>query len=96
MPNPIDTLLPRMSARTGHFALESGHHGALWLELDALFWEPAALEPLAHLVEAAGLADAHGIIGTCAHDPVRAVRELHTLLAPPALHEVAARTDTAD
>lgn len=36
-----------MSARTGHFALESGHHGELWLELDALFWTPAAVEPLA-------------------------------------------------
>jgi hypothetical protein len=48
------------------------------------------------LVEAAGLADAHGIIGTCAHDPVRAVRELHTLLAPPPLHELAAHTETAN
>jgi orotate phosphoribosyltransferase len=51
MPNPPDTqesVLALMSARTGHFLLESGHHGELWLELDALFWEPAALEPLAH------------------------------------------------
>jgi orotate phosphoribosyltransferase len=47
MPNPPDDVLALMSARTGHFALESGHHGELWLELDALFWEPAALEPAA-------------------------------------------------
>jgi orotate phosphoribosyltransferase len=50
MPNPPDTqdaLLALMSARTGHFPLESGHHGELWLDLDALFWEPAALEPSA-------------------------------------------------
>jgi orotate phosphoribosyltransferase len=48
MPNPQDDVLALMSARTGHFALESGHHGELWLELDALFWDPSALEPLAH------------------------------------------------
>ena len=50
MPNPADTqdaVLALMSARTGHFPLESGHHGELWLELDALFWDPAALEPFA-------------------------------------------------
>jgi orotate phosphoribosyltransferase len=47
MPNPAETeaVLSLMSARTGHFPLESGHHGELWLELDALFWEPTALEP---------------------------------------------------
>jgi orotate phosphoribosyltransferase len=51
MANPTDTqdaVLALMSARTGHFPLESGHHGELWLELDALFWEPTALEPFAH------------------------------------------------
>jgi predicted nucleotidyltransferase len=48
------------------------------------------------LVEAAGLADAHEIIGTCAHDPVQAVRELDVLLAPPPLHELAAHTETAN
>jgi len=45
MPNPRDDVLALMSARTGHFPLESGHHGELWLELDALFWDPAAVEP---------------------------------------------------
>ena len=51
MPNPPDLhdgVLAMMSARTGHFPLESGHHGELWLELDALFWTPSALEPFAH------------------------------------------------
>jgi orotate phosphoribosyltransferase len=51
MLNPLDAsaaVLALMSARTGHFPLESGHHGDLWLELDTMFWEPAALEPLAH------------------------------------------------
>jgi orotate phosphoribosyltransferase len=53
MPNPPDLhdgLLGLMSARTGHFPLESGHHGELWLELDALFWQPAAVEPFADRV----------------------------------------------
>jgi orotate phosphoribosyltransferase len=40
-----EAVLSLMSARTGHFPLESGHHGELWLELDTLFWEPTALEP---------------------------------------------------
>jgi orotate phosphoribosyltransferase len=40
-----DAVLARMPARSGHFTLESGHHGELWLEPDALFWEPATLEP---------------------------------------------------
>jgi orotate phosphoribosyltransferase len=42
-----DRVLTLMSARTGHFALKSGHHGELWLELDAVFWTPAAVQPLA-------------------------------------------------
>src|SRR5436853_219323 len=35
-----------VAARTGHFDLESGHHGERWLELDALAWSAAALEPV--------------------------------------------------
>jgi predicted nucleotidyltransferase len=45
------------------------------------------------IVDAAGLAAAHEIIGTCDHDPVRAVHELRELLAPPRLDELNARTD---
>jgi orotate phosphoribosyltransferase len=36
-----------LDARNGHFLLESGHHGDLWLELDFLFLRPARLAPLA-------------------------------------------------
>jgi orotate phosphoribosyltransferase len=39
-------VLALVSARTGHFLLESGHHGDLWLDLDAVFWSPTALAPL--------------------------------------------------
>ena len=42
-----EQLLGLLSARRGHFILESGHHGNLWLDLDALFLRPAALRPFA-------------------------------------------------
>src|SRR5215468_5004613 len=38
-------LLGLLRARRGHFRLESGHHGDLWLDLDALFRRPARLRP---------------------------------------------------
>ncbi len=40
-----EQLLGLLSARRGHFLLESGHHGNLWLDLDSLFLRPAALLP---------------------------------------------------
>ena len=43
-----EKLLELLSVRRGHFVLESGHHGNLWLDLDALFLRPAALRPFAH------------------------------------------------
>lgn len=39
-------LLDMVSARRGHFKLESGHHSALWLDLDALFASPQRIAPL--------------------------------------------------
>jgi orotate phosphoribosyltransferase len=36
-----------LRARTGHFCLESGHHGELWLELPFLFLQPDRVIPLA-------------------------------------------------
>ena len=33
------------SRRRGHFQLESGHHSELWFDLDALFSEPARIDP---------------------------------------------------
>ena len=38
-----DRLIEALPARRGHFRLESGHHGELWLNLDALFARPASL-----------------------------------------------------
>jgi orotate phosphoribosyltransferase len=40
-----DGLIDAMGARRGHFLLESGHHGELWLDLDALFAQPARVAP---------------------------------------------------
>jgi len=40
-------LLDLLSARQGHFRLESGHHGNLWLYFDSLFLEPKRLLPFA-------------------------------------------------
>lgn len=42
-----DGLLRRLvAAEDGHFLLESGHHGPLWLDLDALFLRPDLVRPL--------------------------------------------------
>jgi orotate phosphoribosyltransferase len=40
-------LLADLAARRGHFALESGHHGDLWLDLDALLARPRTVARLA-------------------------------------------------
>jgi orotate phosphoribosyltransferase len=40
-----DDLFSLMAARTGHFLLESGHHGDLWLNLDLLLLQPTRLRP---------------------------------------------------
>lgn len=39
-------ILRLVTARQGHFQLESGHHGQLWLDLDTLFVEPTRVRPL--------------------------------------------------
>ncbi|MBV9415704.1 MAG: hypothetical protein JO363_12055 [Solirubrobacterales bacterium] len=38
-------VLDLIDGRRGHFQLESGHHGELWLDLDTLFVHPARLVP---------------------------------------------------
>ncbi len=54
-----EQLLGLLSARRGHFLLESGHHGNLWLNLDALFLRPAALRPFTN--ELARRLRGHGV-----------------------------------
>ena len=39
----MEALTELLSARNGHFRLESGHHGDLWLDLELLFLRPSRL-----------------------------------------------------
>ena len=48
-----DALLALVSGRRGHFRLESGHHGGLWLDLDPLFAEPRRVAPFVDRLAAA-------------------------------------------
>jgi orotate phosphoribosyltransferase len=52
-----------MAAREGHFRLESGHHGNLWLELDPLYLRPSRLRRFAG--ELARRLAGHGIEAVC-------------------------------
>ena len=45
--------LALVSGRRGHFQLESGHHGGLWLDLDPLFAEPRRVAPFVAALAAA-------------------------------------------
>jgi orotate phosphoribosyltransferase len=51
----VERLLP---ARRGHFRLESGHHGDLWLDLELLFLRPARIQPLAEALARSLASDA--------------------------------------
>ena len=42
----ITHLLDRIGGRRGHFRMESGLHAALWFDLDQLFVDPKALDPI--------------------------------------------------
>ena len=42
-----ERVLELFSARKGHFLLESGHHGDLWLDLENLFRRPALIKSMA-------------------------------------------------
>jgi orotate phosphoribosyltransferase len=56
--------LELLDRRSGHFQLESGHHGELWLELDALLLRPARLSPFIGTL-ARGLAATVDLDGVC-------------------------------
>ncbi len=60
MQDDVVRLLPR---RKGHFRLESGHHGDLWLDLELLCLRPELVRPLAAQI-AARLA-AHNVEAVC-------------------------------
>jgi orotate phosphoribosyltransferase len=56
----VERLLP---ARRGHFRLESGHHGDLWLDLELLFFHPAKVQPLAEALARA--LSKHAVAAVC-------------------------------
>jgi orotate phosphoribosyltransferase len=59
----VESLTDLLGARRGHFAFESGHHGDLWLDLDALFVRPRRVAPFA--VELARRLEPHGVDTVC-------------------------------
>jgi orotate phosphoribosyltransferase len=56
-------LLDLLNARRGHFRLESGYHGALWLDLDPLFTRPHRIRP--HVEALAEKLRAHDVEAVC-------------------------------
>ena len=46
-------ILDSLSARNGHFLLESGHHGSLWLDLETLCLKPERIDALANSLSTA-------------------------------------------
>ena len=59
-----ERLIDLMSPRKGHFKLESGHHGELWLDLDSLFLRPGEVVPfVAELARRLSLHDVEAVCG---------------------------------
>ena len=56
-------LLNLLAARKGHFRLESGHHGDLWLDLDLLFLRPGPVQRFA--IELAGRLSRYNVAAVC-------------------------------
>ena len=60
----MNEFLSLVSARRGHFQLESGHHGGLWLDLDGLFADPRRISPfVSDLADAISQYDVSSICG---------------------------------
>jgi orotate phosphoribosyltransferase len=59
----VEDLIALLAARKGHFRLESGHHGDLWLDLDALLRRPGRLRPF--VAALAQRLAAYGVEGVC-------------------------------
>jgi orotate phosphoribosyltransferase len=59
----VGDVFDALPSRRGHFALESGYHTDLWITLDALFVDPAAMAP--HVVVLAERLRAHAPTAIC-------------------------------
>ena len=49
----LSAFLALVDGRRGHFQVESGHHGSMWLELDGLFADSARIAPFVAALAAA-------------------------------------------
>ena len=58
-----EDILNLLAARKGHFLLESGHHGDLWLDLELLCLRPRLLRPIC--AELARSLSGHGVEVIC-------------------------------
>src|SRR5436853_463434 len=58
-----EPFLKHVAARSGHFLLESGHHGDLWLDLESLCLELARVQPFA--AELAKRLEPFGVEAVC-------------------------------
>jgi orotate phosphoribosyltransferase len=59
-----EQVLELLSARTGHFLLESGHHGDLWLDLESLCLHPQRVQSVAaELAEALSKLEVDSVCG---------------------------------
>ena len=58
-----EELVQLLAVRKGHFKLESGHHGDLWLDLELLCVRPELLRPF--VAELARLLSKHNIDAVC-------------------------------
>lgn len=59
----VAAFMKLVAGRRGHFRLESGHHGGLWLDLDPLFAEPRRVGPFVEAL--AGALRPHGVEAVC-------------------------------
>lgn len=60
----MEDLLQLLAIRQGHFRLESGHHGDLWLDLESLLLKPRRLRPfIEELAERISRLDGDAICG---------------------------------
>lgn len=62
-PTNAAAFLELTSGQRGHFRLESGHHSGLWLDLDALFAQPARIAPF--VAALAGALRPHAVSVVC-------------------------------
>jgi orotate phosphoribosyltransferase len=83
-----DTVRELLAARDGHFLLESGHHGHLLLDLDAMLWRPAAVEPLAlALSDSLSAYNVEAVVGPLVGGALLAYRVAERLALPFAYAE---------